>query len=232
MRSRLLILALFSLPTFAAPSSTTSPTLPAATHLCPPAKSGDLYTSCQNQLCGQPTSPTEPTRTKVNGVEVWEPWNTLGPDAPIVACSPTIVSIWTTKGVLALPEPGGAPPLLPTTAMVLVSWVAPTQYTNKSPIELGGLDHYTLYWTAAGGTHETRTAILPGNTLAANVSLPCAPGSLTLSVTSSATSPYPNSTSALTGPLNLSNPGACTVTVAPLPPGGLSAKPVTSAPSK
>lgn len=128
-----------------------------ATQLCPTAKTGDAYTSCQSLVCGQPKTQGDQTRTKVGTAEVWEPWSTIASTGPIVSCAANTASTWTTKSALGLPEPGGAvavstPPSAPvaTPSSLTASWVAPTTYVDTTPIADPTSITYNLYSALQG----------------------------------------------------------------------------------
>lgn len=102
-----------------------------------------------------------------------------------------------------------------------LTWTAPTQYTDGSPIAAGDLDHYTITWAPASGQSGPSGSItVAGNLSGSQVPVPCGGVSFTLTVTTGATAKYPNATSGPAGPV----PYVTGVTCGPNPPGALTAK--------
>lgn len=99
-----------------------------------------------------------------------------------------------------------------------LNWQAPTEYTDGSPIQSGDIAYYTVNWApAAGQSGPSGSLQTSGPVLTATVPVPCGAVSFTVTVTSSGTAKYPNTTSAPTNPV----PYASGVTCAPNPPTGL-----------
>lgn len=112
--------------------------------------------------------------------------------------------------------------ILPTLALAVgttatLSWIAPTQYTDGSPVAAGDLDHYTITWAPASGqSGPSGSLTAPGSALTATVPVACGQVSFAITVTSSATARYPNATSGPTNPLSYVTGVKCT----PNPPTG------------
>lgn len=85
----------------------------------------------------------------------------------------------------------------------VVAWLAPKTYTDGSSIASSDLDHYTISWTASATGGPAGSLIAPGNTLAANVPFPCGSANFSITVTTSSTSKYPNTTSDPSAPIVL-----------------------------
>jgi hypothetical protein len=94
-----------------------------------------------------------------------------------------------------------------------VTWTAPATYVDGTPLPVGDIDHYTVSWTPVGNT----AGALSVKTLAASVPIVCGTVQISVTVTTSATAVYPNTTSTPAGPVPFVSGIAC----APNPPGAL-----------
>ena len=99
-----------------------------------------------------------------------------------------------------------------------VAWVAPTTYTDGSPLPTSDIASYIITWTpATGQSGPSGSTNVPAGALTATVPVPCGSTSFTIAITTNATAKFPNITSAPTSPV----PYATGVTCAPNPPSGL-----------
>lgn len=107
------------------------------------------------------------------------------------------------------------------TPAAVVAWLAPTAYVDGSAVAPADVDHYTISWTASSAGGPTGSFTAPGNTLAANVPFPCGSANFSITVTTSSSSKYPNTTSDPSAPIVLFD---SKVKCASNPPSGLAVR--------
>lgn len=99
-----------------------------------------------------------------------------------------------------------------------LSWIAPTTYSDNTPLPVADISSYTITWGPTGVVSgPAGSTTVPAGTLATSVSVPCGSTAFTIAVTTTATAKYPNTTSGPTSPV----PYASGVSCAPNPPSGL-----------
>jgi hypothetical protein len=90
-----------------------------------------------------------------------------------------------------------------------VSWLGPVKYTDTSLVSVNDLDHYTLTWTATTAGGPSGSMSLPGAALSAIVPFPCGSATFAITVTTTASSKYPNATSGASSPVIFDSGVAC-----------------------
>jgi hypothetical protein len=96
-----------------------------------------------------------------------------------------------------------------------LSWSPPTQYTDGSALPSSDIATYTVTWTGRGTMNGSKTVTGTSTT----INIPCDQASFTVSVTTTGSALYPNTTSDPTGQVGY----ATGVTCRPNAPSGLTA---------
>lgn len=91
-----------------------------------------------------------------------------------------------------------------------ITWSAPTQYVDNSPLPASDIAYYTILW-------DSNSQKVNAPALTAVVNVPCGSTNFTVTITTSATAKYPNTTSDPTTPV----PYATGVTCRPKPVTGV-----------
>jgi hypothetical protein len=160
-----------------------APVNPAAVMTCldsPMIASGSAYGACKKAGSG-PKYASDVVRTndpKNPGGQSWVTWSTLTPDRSVCQLQTTGSCVWTNKGSIPTLNPPAAPVTPPvvvaSTQSVVLTWTAPTQNVDNSP--LTNLAGFNVYQGA------TKVATLTGLILTYTIT-GLAPGAYTFAVT-------------------------------------------------
>jgi hypothetical protein len=96
-----------------------------------------------------------------------------------------------------------------------VTWSAPAAYAEDTALPATDIDHYTLSWVPAAGAGPSGSVDVKA--LTAVIPVTCGSVLFSVTVTTTASAVYPNTTSAPVGPVPYASGIAC----APNPPGAL-----------
>ncbi len=98
-----------------------------------------------------------------------------------------------------------------------LSWSAPPTYTDSEAMPAGDIGYYTIFWTPVAGGGPAAGSLKVTGATSAVVPVPCGGETFSVSVTTSASAKYPNSSSAPSSAVPYASGIACT----PNPPAGL-----------
>ncbi len=110
-----------------------------------------------------------------------------------------------------------APAPIPPSAVL--SWTAPTTYSDTTPLPVAQIDHYTVSWSRISGGAVLGSLTVNG--LTASVPVVCGVMYFSVTATSTTSAVYPSATSLPAGPVSFDSGVPCTPT--PNPPGALAA---------